>query len=287
MIDAERFIYRVEENWGQLPHTWQWGVITAVACDSEDRVFVYSRSANPLMIFDKRGNYIASWGEGILSPETAHGIYIDGDDNVYCTALNHCVRKFSSTGKLVLTLGTPDKPGAKDGVPFNKPTDLGMASTGELFVADGYENHNIHKFSPEGRLLLSWGEAGLNPGQFATPHCVRIDKQDRVWVCDRENLRIQIFDLEGNYSTEIGGLLRPEMIHIDHSENVVYIAEVGWQVSIYSLDGKLITKWGGNRQSKKPGEFFGAPHGICADSEGNLYVTEVLVDGRIQKFVRC
>ncbi len=280
-----KYTYEVAEGWGKLPDGWTWGWIPAVACDSQDRVFVYSRSEHPLVIFDREGNFLDSWGEDVL--QDAHGIYIDAEDNVYCVERDtHCMRKFNAQGELVMTIGTPGQPGAKDGDPFNKPTDLAIASTGELFISDGYGNARVHKYSPTGEHIKSWGEWGTGPGQFELSHCVRIDKQDRLWVCDRTNDRIQIFDTEGNYLTEWTGLLKPDTIYFDPNEEVVYVAELTQQVSIYSMDGELITKWGGARPSDKPGEFIACPHGIWADSRGDLYVGQVQADGQLQKFVR-
>lgn len=280
-----KYIYEVIEDWAKLPTGWQWGWIPAVACDSQDRVYVYSRSQHPLVIFDRDGNFLDSWGEEVL--KAAHGLYIDAEDNVYCTEwLTHCVRKFDRTGKLVMTLGTPDQSGANDGDPFRRPTDLAIASTGELFVSDGYQNARVHKFSPDGELLLSWGEWGDGPGQFALSHCVRLDRFDRVWNCDRENKRIQIFDTNGNFLTQWTDLPRPDTIYFDPHDDVVYIAEVDGQVSIYTLEGQLLSQWGGCQKSDKPGEFLAGPHGIWADSRGDLYVGEVGLDGRLQKFVR-
>ncbi|MCC9078214.1 peptidyl-alpha-hydroxyglycine alpha-amidating lyase family protein [Litorilinea aerophila] len=282
---AGRYTYEVIEHWAKLPEGWTWGWIPAVAVDSRDRVFVYSRSEHPLVIFDTEGNFLDSWGEGIL--QDAHGIFIDAEDNVYCTERNtHCVHKFDRHGRLLLTLGTPGQQGAADGDPFRLPTDLAVASTGELFVSDGYGNARVHKFSPDGRLLLSWGEWGDGPGQFALSHCVRVDRYDRVWVCDRTNCRIQIFDTEGNFLDQWTGLAHPDTIHFDPHEDVVYVAELDQQVSIYTLEGELLAQWGGRCQSERPGEFRACPHGIWTDSRGDLYVGEVQTDGRLQKFVR-
>ena len=279
------YVYQIVHGWGKLPAGWKWGWIPAVACDSQDRVYVYSRSEHALVIFDREGNFLDAWGEGVL--RDAHGIYIDSDDNVYCTERSaHCIYKFNRRGELVMTLGTPGKPAEQDGDPFNRPTDLAVASTGELFVSDGYGNARVHKFSPDGELLLSWGERGDGPAQFALSHGVRVDKHDHVWVCDRENHRIQIFDTAGDFLTEWAGLRRPTTVFFDPIEDVVYIAELDYQVSIYTLAGELITQWGGGRESNKPGEFLGCPHGIWMDSHGDLYVSEVHVDGRLQKFAR-
>jgi len=279
------YTYDVIETWAKLPEGWSWGWIPAVACDSQDRVFVYSRSEHPLVVFDRMGNFLASWGEGVLAD--AHGLYIDADDNVYCTERNaHCVRKFDRHGELVMTLGTPGRQGAADGEPFRLPTDLAIASTGELFVSDGYGNARVHKFTPDGKLIKSWGRWGSGPGEFGLSHCVRVDRYDRVWVCDREHNRIQRFDLDGGFLDEWAGLYHPDTIFFDPAKDVVYIAELDQQVSIYDFDRKLLAQWGGRHVSEAPGEFKACPHGIWADSHGDLYVGEVQTDGRLQKFVR-
>ena len=280
-----KYTYSVIENWAKLPSGWRWGWIPGVACDSQDRVFVYSRSDHPLVVFDRDGNFLDSWGEDVL--KDAHGIYIDADDNVYCTERNtHCVHKFNRNGELVMTLGTPGQQGANDGDPFRLPTDLGISSSGELFVSDGYGNARVHKYTSDGKLIKSWGDWGNGPGQFALSHCVRVDKDDRVWVCDRENKRIEIFDTDGNFLSEWTGLARPDTIFFDPVDDVVYIAELDQQVSIYTRDGQLLTQWGGQQKSETPGEFRACPHGIWMDSHGDLYVGEVQTDGRLQKFVR-
>jgi sugar lactone lactonase YvrE len=285
VVGSGKYTYKVAEGWGKLPKGWQWGWIVALACDSQDRVFVYSRSEHPLVIFDREGNFLASWGKDIL--KDAHGIFIDADDNVYCVDRNtHCLRKFNRYGELVMTLGTPGQPAPKEGMPFNRPTDVAVAPTRELFVSDGYGNSRIHKFSPDGELIKSWGESGSGNGQFALPHCVRVDKYGRVWVCDRENNRIQIFDADGNFLEQWTGLLRPNTIYLDVQEDIVYVAELEHRVSIWTLDGELIAKFGCGKKSDKPCVFLGGPHGIWMDSHGDLYVGEVFVEGRFQKFIR-
>lgn len=292
LLGPERYTYEYAEKWDKLPDGWAWGWVPAVACDSQDRVFVNSRSEHPLVVLDREGNYLDAWGEGILTD--GHGLFIDADDNVYCTEWrNHCVQKFNSEGKLVMTLGTPGRPGEKEGDPFNLPTDVAVASTGEIFISDGYNNARVHKYSPDGELLFSWGEHGDGPGQFNCSHCVRVDKQDHVWVCDRHNDRIQIFDLDGNFLTAWTGLLRPDTICFDPDNDIVYIAELQYQMSIYTLEGELITKWGGAQKSENtgPGEFKGYPHGLWVDSHGDLYVGQVYdtyeqVVGQVMKFIR-
>ncbi len=282
-----KFTYELAVGWGQLPTDWQWGWICAVACDSRDRVFVFHRQEHPLIVFDRDGNYLESWGEDVFTMQSAHGLYGDADDNLWTTEwLGHCVRKWSPQGELQMTLGTPGEPAANDGDPFNKPTDVAISSKGHLFVSDGYGNARVHKYTLDGELLKSWGTHGSGPGEFNLSHCVRVDRHDRVWICDRENRRIQIFTDEGAFIREWPGLGRPDTIYFDPNDDIVYLAELEQQLSIWTLDGQLITKWGGGRPSDRPGEFLQCPHGLWADSHGDLYVGEVQINGRLQKFVR-
>ena len=275
--------YTVHENWWTLPEGWEFGWIPAVAVDSQDRVYVYSRSEHPMVVFNRDGNFIDSWGDDIL--KDAHGIFIDAEDNIYCTEREpHVIRKFTTDGELLMTLGTPDVPGA-EGEPFNLPTDFALGPDGEMYISDGYGNARVHKYSPDGELIKSWGQPGTGPGEFDLPHCVRVDPRNRLMVADRENNRIQFFTLDGEYIEEWGDLLQPDTIYID-DDDLVYIAELGQRVTIMTLDGEVISQWGSERGSTVPGEFFACPHGIWLDSHGDMYVGEVQGDARLQKFIR-
>lgn len=276
--------YEVQENWYNLPQGWSFGWVTGVACDSQDRVYVYSRSTYPLVVFERDGQFVKTIGEGIL--KDAHGIYIDDEDNLFLTDwLDHCVHKFDREGNLVFTIGAPGKPGSSDGKPFRKPTDAAVASNGDIYVSDGYENARVHRYDMEGRHIQSWGEWGSGPSQFELSHCVRVDRYDRLWVCDRTNDRIQLFDLEGNYLEE-RTITKPDTIYFDPVDDIVYVAELEQQIGIYSLSGELISRWGGGRRSNRAGEFSGCPHGIWMDSQGDLYVGQVQTDAGLQKFVK-
>ena len=275
--------YTVEKNWWTLPDGWEFGWIPAVAVDSQDRVYVYSRSEHPMVVFDRDGNFLTSWGDDIL--KDAHGIFIDAEDNIYCVEREtHVMHKFTTDGELLMTLGTMDKPGA-EGEPFNLPTDFALGPDGDMYISDGYGNARIHKYSPDGELIKSWGKPGTGPGEFDLPHCVRVDPRNRVMVADRENNRIQFFTLDGEYIEEWGDLLQPDTIFID-DEDLVYIAELGQRVSIMTLDGELVSQWSSERGSTVPGEFLACPHGIWLDSHGDIYVGEVQADARLQKYIR-
>jgi streptogramin lyase len=278
-----KYTYEVQEGWGKLPEGWQFGWIPGIAVDSKDRIYVYSRSRHPVVVFDTAGNVLTSWGEEHL--KDAHGIFIDSEDNVYCVERNtHIMRKFTVEGELLMTLGTPDQPGI-EGAPFNLPTDIALGPDGEMFISDGYGNARVHKYSPDGTYIMSWGKPGTGPGEFDLPHSVWVDRRNRVMVADRTNNRIQLFTLDGEYMDEWGDLAHPDDIFVD-DDDMVYVAELDQRVTVMTLDGEVVSQWGNDRGSEKPGEFFACPHGIWADSHGDLYVGEVQADGRLQKFIR-
>ena len=289
-----KYTYSLVKSWGMVAAGWTWGEIVGLAVDAQDRVFVASRSQHPLAVFDTEGNLLETWGDDVLFTNQAHGLFIDSVDNVYfIDAVNHCLLKFDRMGALVMTLGTPGQAAIVDGAPFSGPTDAAVASTGELYVSDGYGNARVHKYSAAGELLLTWGERGDGLGQFSISHSVRVDDQDRVWICDRENNRVQIFDSNGEHLRTWNDLLRPNTIHFDPHEPVVYVAELGRRLSIFALDdegfpGRLLAQWADLAPSETPGFWLGGPHGICTDRAGNLYVGEVElgVQGRMWKYQR-
>jgi sugar lactone lactonase YvrE len=326
--DCREFGYAANDRWAQRPSGWGWKEVAAVATDSRDRVYVFSRGDHSLMVFDRDGTFLASWGEGLFV--RPHGITVGPDDSVYCADdCDHTVRKFTPDGKLLLTLGTSGKPSdtgaagmdyrtiVRAGPPFNYPTNLAISPDGALYVSDGYGNSRVHKFTADGRLLFSWGEPGDGPGQFHLVHGIAIDRQGTVYVADRENSRIQLFTPDGQYITQWADVARPcqVFIHGDKGEEDVYVAEVGFRagmwpgtsapadapggrLSVFDRQGKLKARWGGGLNPCAPGDFF-APHGICVDSHGDVYVAEVVMSAggnrglvppdchALQKFVRC
>jgi len=279
--------------WGNLPEESKHGQMPCVALDSMGRVYVCHRQDHTVMVFDSQGELQTSWGKELLVDP--HGIYIDPKDEIYLVDRDaHHVMKFNLEGKLLLTLGKKGEPSdtgygpeersvKKAGPPFNRPTDVAVAPSGEIYVSDGYGNSRVHRFSPEGKLLQSWGQPGTGRGEFNLSHSVWIDDAEgRVMVADRQNDRIQIFTYDGDYLSEWGGFLRPTDIWMD-SSGTVYIAELGNRVSILTRSGKLLARFG--RSGDGLGEFNGA-HGIWGDSQGNFYVSEVLKGRRIQKFIK-
>jgi len=275
----DRIEYEVVEGWDKLPEGWAYTQVAGVTVDSRDRVYVLNRGEHPIIVYEKDGTFIRSWGEGMF--HNAHGAYIDEKDHIYCVDRDrHVLWKFTTDGELLMTIGNVDNPA--DGKPFNLPTDVALDPDGNLYTSDGYGNNRVHKFSPDGELLLSWGEPGEGPGQFDIPHGIWI-REGKVYVADRQNHRIQIFTLDGEYIDQWGGFKQPCDLSIDEA-GIVYVPELQGRVSILNLEGEILARIGGER-SFEPGLFY-APHCTWTDSEGSLYVGEVLEGQRIQKFVR-
>jgi DNA-binding beta-propeller fold protein YncE len=302
-VGSGAFTYLVSENWAQKPAGYSWQEVSAVAVDSKDNVFVFNRGEHPVMVFDRTGRFVRSWGEGVFA--RAHGITIGPDDSVYCTDdLDHTVRKFSPDGTLIWKLGTSGQPsntGATSidyrtithaGPPFYFPTNSALSPEGDLYVADGYGNARIHRFSANGRLVSSWGEPGTGPGQFHVPHGIAVDRNGNVFVADRENSRLQSFDPCGKFLGELTDVARPCQVAFD-TEGNLFVAELGYRsgmwpgtmppsadatggrVSVFRPDGSVLARWGGGLNPMAPGDFF-APHDIRVDSRGDVYVSEVV-----------
>lgn len=305
--------YRVVEGWGKLPPGYRYQEVSDVAVDSKDNVFVFCRGEHPVIVFDRDGNFLRSWGQGLF--KRAHGITLGPEDEVWIVDdAGHAVRKYTTEGKELMVLGVPGQPAERQGGrPFNMPTKVAVCPrTGNLFVSDGYGNSRVHKFDPAGRHLLSWGEPGTDPGCFNLPHAVLLGPDGTVHVADRENHRIQLFDPQGHYLGQWNNLHRPIGLCADPGrEGLLFVAEaptgltinagvpnIGNRVSVLSWSGALVGRIGTPLGGEALGEFI-APHGIAIDSRGALYVGEVTfsVKGRhekppreirsLQKFVRA
>lgn len=188
---------RFGEDTDTMPEGMRFGPVSAVATDNQNRVYVFKRDAktDQLVVFDSTGKYVRSWGKGLFV--RPHGLRIDREQNVWAVDdFGHQVFKFGNDGALSMTLGTKGVPGA-DEKTFNRPTDVAWDSRGNLYVSDGYVNSRVVKFDARGRYVKAWGTAGQAPGQFRTPHSIAVDSKDRVYVSDRENNRIQVFDADG------------------------------------------------------------------------------------------
>ena len=287
-LGTAEYTYEVAEGWGKLPDGWSFKEAAAVGVDSKDNVYVFNRGEHPVIIFDREGNFLSSWGEGVFP--RAHGVTMGPDDTIFLTDDgDHTMRHCTLDGKVLMTLGISGKPAPfMSGDPFNRCTHLAIdPSNGDFFISDGYGNARVHKYSPDGKLLLSWGESGTGPGQFNIAHNIATDKDGWVYVADRENQRMQVFDRNGKFETQWINMAKPCGLFIDRSSELVYVGELGVaigpnsqayglgpRVSIMDTKGNTLARLGDGPEGINPGQFT-APHGVCVDSHGDIYVGEV------------
>src|SRR2546430_538447 len=294
--------YDVVEGWEQLPSGYVHRDVAGVAVDGEDRVSLSGRGDDPVIVYDRKGNFLSSWGEGEFTYRT-HGITIGPDGTVFCTDDgNHTVRQFTPEGKLLMTLGTMNTPSdtgydGKDSIkipraagPFNRPTNLAIGPNGDLYISDGYGNCRVHRFSATGALKQSWGVSGTGPGQFHLPHGIAVAADGRVFVCDRENDRIQIFSPDGEYLAQWTDTQRPTHLVFD-TQGRAHVSELWWhkgqtsqrhgpvseprpgRVSVFDRDGRLLARWGG--PAAPAAGRLAAPAGLAVHSPGEGYVSAV------------
>jgi streptogramin lyase len=259
----------------KFPAEVEVGAMSSVAVDAEDRIYVLHRGEPPLVAFDKDGNFVRAWGQGLF--KVPHGLRVDCEGNIWTTDnSNHVLRKFNREGRLLATLGTEGKAATgKDG--FRGPDDIVFDSQGNLYIADS-GNGRIVKLAADGSFLLDWGKKGKESGQFATAHGLAIDNQDRIYVADRGNKRVQIFDSAGKHMADWSGFGNPFGLIVIGDE---LIATEGDIHKIFHLDrdGKIVASWG-DPQSLL------LPHLMAVNSKGTLFVTEV--NGkRVQMFARA
>jgi DNA-binding beta-propeller fold protein YncE len=298
---AEDRRYQVIAGWEQLPDGFTHRDCVGVGVDAQDNVYLLTRQQARVLVYSREGAFLRAWGEELFTART-HGLTVGPDDRVYCVDDgSHCIYVFTPAGDLLGTIGTPGRASEtgydgrtmesiRGGPPFNRPTNLAVAPSGELYVTDGYGNCKVHRFSAGGELIQSWGEPGSGPGQFHLPHGIRVAADGRVLVADRENDRLQIFSPDGEFLEQWTDVQRPTNIAIDAAGNV-YVSELWWRVgdrspirgviseerpgrvSVFDAAGTLLARWGGPDRCA-PGNFV-APHDLCVDARGDLYVAEV------------
>src|SRR5438270_11657556 len=173
IVGTGDFKYRIVENWAKLPDGWSFKEVAAVGVDGKDNVYAFNRGEHPVMVFDRDGNFLRSWGEGQYP--RAHGVHMGPDDSIYLTDDGgHFVRKCSLDGKILIEIGVLGKPAPyMSGEPFHRCTHTALSPKGEIYVSDGYGNAKVHKYSPDGKLLTSWGELVTRPGDFDIVDSVR------------------------------------------------------------------------------------------------------------------
>src|SRR5579859_7502526 len=222
------YVYDLDSDWPRLPNGWVLEDVGGVAVDEADKVYVFHRGDHPMIVFDREGQVLDSWGDGVFN--RPHGVDVGPDGSVYCTDDgDHTVRKCAPDGTVLMTIGIPGAPApAMSGAPFNRCTHTALSPDGEIYVSDGYANARVHKFTAQGELMFRWGSPGSGPSQFDLPHNICTDDQGRVIVADRENDRIQVFDASGVLLDTWIGLRRPcALCRAQKGQAGVVVGELG------------------------------------------------------------
>ena len=314
--------YRAVDGWAQLPGGRTMGAVGGVTTDAGgDHIWAVVRcdataperfgnecldsDLDPILKFDLEGQVVESFGGGMFI--WPHGIDVDPDGNVWVTdavaagrtpagTRGHQVVKFSPTGDVLMTLGTPGEPaGGRDH--FNAPSDVVVADNGDIFVADGHgddTNNRVVKFSSDGTFIKEWGQSGYAPGEFRTLHAIAIDSQGRLFVGDRSNNRVQIFDQEGEVLAVWTQFGRPSGVFFDVNDRIIVadsesddVQNPGWEMGIRIGDARtgwvdefILYPWGDPRSTAGNGAEF-----VAVDRNGNLYGGEPR-PRKLQKYVR-
>lgn len=310
--------YLAYPGWGDLPEGREWGATSAIYPANDGRhMWVAERcganlcvgsDVDPVLLFDLEGNLVRSFGAGLIA--WPHGIFVDADDNVWIAdavgyapvpeGWGHVVYKFSPEGELLMTLG--QKGVAGDGRDtFRKPNDVVVAPDGTIFVADGHgsgpdapANNRIVKFAPDGTYLMEFGVPGGDDGELDEPHALAMDSQGRLFVGDRANSRVQIFDQDGNHLDTWTQFGRPSGLYID-ADDVLYVADsesnarrnAGWKrgIRIGSVEDGFVDAFIPDPEPNQDESGTSGAEGVAVDAEGNVYGAEV-GPRQVVKYVR-
>jgi DNA-binding beta-propeller fold protein YncE len=271
----------------KLPDSVTMGAPSSVATTTKGHLIVFNRGANPLLEFDRNGSFVRSLGEGrFVRP---HGMRLDADDNIWATDVNgHTVTKMSPQGEVLLVLGTKGQAGnwnegASSGL-LNEPNDLAIGPAGDVFVVQGHGRGDprVLRFDKTGKLKKAWGEQGTGPGQFDLPHSVVVDAKGLVYVADRQNRRVQIFDLEGKFVKEWKFAGLPCGLYISRDQQLYLVSGFAGQILKLDANGRAVAATG--QPGKGLGEF-GEAHYLTFGPADDIYVADT-VRPALHRFVR-
>lgn len=308
-------IDRKNNNSGSYEMTKEWSPIknlkigspAGIGIDSKENIFIFHRASRTwpligampsdfikertIIVLNKNGKLLNSWGENLFI--MPHGLTIDDEDNVWVSDVGlHQVFKFSKDGKLLMSLGIAKVAGS-DSLHFNRPTDIAIAKDGSIYVSDGYGNSRIVKFSAAGKYLLEWGKKGNDIGEFDIPHSITLDWVGNVYVADRENKRIEVFNNKGKFLREIknnafGNIcaiyynkLSKQLIAVDDEVSWFGLKHNGSNIIIINADGSIASQFG--KEDFKAMHLKGWFHDVCVDKTGNIYVGDIL-ENKVWKF---
>jgi len=279
--------YKLVPNWAQLPKGYNFGECSGVDIDKAGNVWVFNRGHWPVMQFDRSGKMLQAWTDETFHVRSAHGIRVGPDGNLWAVDVDgHVVFKMSPAGRVLMVLGnrqgTPGNDAAEDA--FNRPTNVGFLANGHVLISDGYVNSRVIEFTGDGDYVKHIGRKGSGDGEFNLVHDVAVDSQQRIYVADRNNERIQVFDSTGKFLAKWTGIGAPWGIYIPQKENAVYMCDGKYnRILKLNFEGQVLGVL--SSYGKAPGKLDYA-HSIAVDpSDSSIYTVEIK-NWRIQKWMR-
>jgi DNA-binding beta-propeller fold protein YncE len=276
--------HKLVSDWAQLPRTWNFGEASGVDVDKNDNVWAFNRGKRQIIQFDRNGKMLQAWED--MPIRSAHGIRVGPDGNIWALDVaGHTLFTFNTEGRILQVIGgVGGQAGtmeSKDA--FNRPTGIAFAANGDYYVSDGYVNSRVVLFGRDGIFKKQWGAKGTADGEFNLVHDVAIDAKRRVYVADRENWRVQVFDADGKFLAKWTDVGSPWGLYYAAKENAIYMCD-GYTNRIVklNLDGQILGVLGS--YGKAPGKL-DFVHNITVDSRGDIYVAEIK-NWRIQKFAK-
>jgi sugar lactone lactonase YvrE len=313
--------YEADLNWGKLPAGMKYGLGCGIVADGKDRIYVTSRSSNPCVaVFDRDGKLLETWSNDFAekvsyTPEqvvdSAHCIYWskekDGEffyftenagKNGKDPSFGRRVYKTDLRGKILYEIGNVAKESSTtQKFEWTNPTDVAVAANGDIYVVDGYGSQKVSRFDKNFKHIKTIGTRGKEHGQFNTCHGVWINTlkkgaEPEVYIADRHNDRLEVFDLELNYKRTLAGNVRNPCCFYQHKD-FLYVPDLAARVTIFDADDKLVAQLGDGFEAdgktpKKDAQtnpaLFARPHAMCVDSHGDFYVLEWIPTGRPRRF---
>lgn len=296
--------YEVDPNWPQRPADVPWSDVPGIFVDRQDQVWVFTRTNPPVQVYSTDGRFVRAWGAGVVS--NAHHMKIDREGHVWLADVGwHIVRKCTPEGQVLLTLGTLGQSGEGTNL-LNQPTDMAIAPSGDIFVSDGYGNSRIVQFNKQGRFIRSWGTLGTGRANFSIPHAIALDSRGRLYVADRNNVRVQLYDQAGRLLESWKDLIVPWGFWITATDEIWICGSspMPWRFDPkyptaplgcppkdqifmrFDPQGKVRQLWTVPKAEdghEKPGELNWL-HCMALDAKGNIYAGDI-IGKRAQKFV--
>jgi hypothetical protein len=297
--------YEVDPGWPKKPADHVWEAMPGIAVDQQDNVYIFTRSKPPVQVYRPDGTFVRAWGDDTI--HTAHHIKIDQAGNVWVADIGlHIIRQFTPTGEILRTIGTEGVKGESE-THLNKPTDMAIAPNGHVFVSDGYGNNRVVHFDEQGKFVNAWGKMGVGPNDFSLPHAIEIDSQGRIYVADRNNVRVQVFDQTGTLLDSWSNVIVPwgfcrtaqDELWVCGSSPMPWREDPAYPgaplscpprdqlVIKFNTAGRALELWTipkGADGKEQPGDVNWL-HTVAVDSKGNLYLGDI-IGKRAQKFVR-